>query len=228
MNRTVLFQSPPSRQAFTLVEILVVVAIICILAALLFPVFGRARENARRTSCQSNLKQLGVGMMQYTQDYDEAFALGLTIDSGGNFLTSLDIIQPYLKNKQVALCASDDSPADIDLTAFGPPYMLTTPVSYTVNDKICGMPDIGGDAPVKLSIIKSPTRMPLLWDGWINGLDTSMGLPLPNVEVKRRHFEGANCGFVDGHVKWIKTKPELSDPDPDKAMTYWNALPDAE
>jgi prepilin-type N-terminal cleavage/methylation domain-containing protein len=56
---------------FTLIELLVVIAIIAILAAILFPVFARARENARRASCQSNLKQIGLGIMQYTQDYDE-------------------------------------------------------------------------------------------------------------------------------------------------------------
>src|SRR5438093_9492423 len=61
------------RSGFTLIELLVVIAIIAILAAILFPVFGRARENARRSSCQSNLKQLSLGMLQYTQDYDERF-----------------------------------------------------------------------------------------------------------------------------------------------------------
>ena len=62
-----------SKKAFTLIELLVVIAIIAILAAILFPVFGRARENARRTSCLSNLKQLGLGFAQYSQDFDERF-----------------------------------------------------------------------------------------------------------------------------------------------------------
>lgn len=64
---------PVSKRAFTLIELLVVIAIIAILAAILFPVFARARENARRTSCLSNMKQLGLGFIQYSQDYDERF-----------------------------------------------------------------------------------------------------------------------------------------------------------
>jgi len=66
-------QQSPGRKAFTLIELLVVIAIIAILASILFPVFARARENARRASCLSNLKQMGLGMMQYTQDYDEHY-----------------------------------------------------------------------------------------------------------------------------------------------------------
>jgi len=63
------------KRAFTLIELLVVIAIIAILAAILFPVFARARENARRASCMSNLKQIGLGIMQYVQDYDEKYPI---------------------------------------------------------------------------------------------------------------------------------------------------------
>src|SRR6185503_6823587 len=70
-----------AKHGFTLIELLVVIAIIAILAAILFPVFSRAKENARRTSCASNLKQIGLGFMQYTQDFDER--LPNATDGGG-------------------------------------------------------------------------------------------------------------------------------------------------
>jgi prepilin-type N-terminal cleavage/methylation domain-containing protein/prepilin-type processing-associated H-X9-DG protein len=92
---------------FTLIELLVVIAIIAILAAILFPVFGRARENARRSSCQSNLKQMGLGIMQYTQDYDEKMP---PLWTGSTFPGSwrwMDGIQPYVKNDQIFNCPSD-------------------------------------------------------------------------------------------------------------------------
>lgn len=103
------------RRAFTLIELLVVIAIIAILAAILFPVFARARENARRSSCQSNLKQIGLGLMQYSQDYDEimvAYGYSPTGDMHQNLGTTAgnyrwnDAIMPYLKSTQIFDCPS--------------------------------------------------------------------------------------------------------------------------
>ncbi|RYX83889.1 DUF1559 domain-containing protein [bacterium] len=95
-----------SYKAFTLIELLVVIAIIAILAAILFPVFARARENARRSSCQSNMKQIGLGLMQYTQDYDEKMPNRLFSNNGVNTNVQ-NILQPYVKSYQLFLCPSN-------------------------------------------------------------------------------------------------------------------------
>jgi prepilin-type N-terminal cleavage/methylation domain-containing protein/prepilin-type processing-associated H-X9-DG protein len=95
-----------TKKGFTLIELLVVIAIIAILAAILFPVFARARENARRSSCQSNLKQMGLGFMQYTQDYDERWPNPWRYNDDGNWLPA---VYPYIKSAQVFQCPSDSS-----------------------------------------------------------------------------------------------------------------------
>lgn len=92
-----------NRVAFTLIELLVVIAIIALLAAILFPVFARARENARRSSCQSNMRQMGIGIAQYVQDYDERLPRA---GVGSNDMTWLMQIMPYVKSKQVFICPS--------------------------------------------------------------------------------------------------------------------------
>ncbi len=109
-------RSIPKHRGFTLIELLVVIAIISILAAILFPVFARARENARRTSCQSNLKQIGLGVMQYIQDHDERFPYGQRqtaqpVPTGlpnprSGYWLFVHSVYPYVKNLQVFYCPS--------------------------------------------------------------------------------------------------------------------------
>lgn len=105
-------------KGFTLIELLIVIAIIALLAAILFPVFARARENARRAVCQSNLKQIGLGLLQYTQDYDERFPpcimeqpVGATFDSNGESISGNIawhlLIMPYVKSTQLFTCPSN-------------------------------------------------------------------------------------------------------------------------
>ncbi|HEY0074414.1 MAG TPA: DUF1559 domain-containing protein, partial [Abditibacteriaceae bacterium] len=113
LGRTILKYLPrtarnQARKGFTLIELLVVIAIIALLAAILFPVFARARENARKSSCSNNLKQLAVGVAQYTQDFDEAFPFAWNPVSGSN-VCWWQLIYPYVKSTQVYSCPSDSS-----------------------------------------------------------------------------------------------------------------------
>src|SRR5579871_2200109 len=126
------------RRGFTLIELLVVIAIIAILAAILFPVFAQARAQARKTSCLSNVKQMGLGMLMYTQDYDEVYPLDLSKvppPKGDYFLITVaswqNEVQPYVKNWGIFICPdSQDRNAD--------PFNYFDPfISY-------GMPPLSG------------------------------------------------------------------------------------
>jgi prepilin-type N-terminal cleavage/methylation domain-containing protein/prepilin-type processing-associated H-X9-DG protein len=146
-------------RGFTLIELLVVIAIIAILAAILFPVFAQARESARKTSSLSNTKQQGLGVMMYTQDYDEFYPCNswdtppldaTTYDARvPRYLTAMQWVfrvQPYVKNMQIFVCPSDPNPKDgwhcYDNsplndncnTAWGIP----TPISYAPNNLVIG------------------------------------------------------------------------------------------
>jgi len=150
-----------SRRAFTLIELLVVIAIIAILAAILFPVFAQARESARKTSCLSNTKQLGLAVMMYVQDYDEMYPTNSwdgapvgTADTewgaaGANakvFTRWPWAILPYIKNKQVFVCPSDPAAGKSGWTgyqaqSFGGAddcWGIPMPISYGHNQMIFG------------------------------------------------------------------------------------------
>jgi prepilin-type N-terminal cleavage/methylation domain-containing protein len=106
-------QSKP-RHGFTLIELLVVIAIIAILAAILFPVFARAREQARKTACLSNMKQIGTALYMYAQDYDETLPERYNnnpndLDQWGYSQTWKDMLVPYIKNLQVYACPSNSA-----------------------------------------------------------------------------------------------------------------------
>jgi prepilin-type N-terminal cleavage/methylation domain-containing protein/prepilin-type processing-associated H-X9-DG protein len=215
------------RKGFTLIELLVVIAIIAILASILFPVFGRARENARRSSCQSNLKQIGLGIIQYTQDYDENFPLAGT---GSTSVVSsppvgwADSIQPYLKSTQIYQCPSDSNPQGNDPTIAG--Y-----TDYWYNSNLSSPGDAVGavNVAVNSAALANATLTIMTGDGTsengtaayrCNGTtstnvaeSTNMNRPANNAStglvttgaIVTRHLEGLNLLFADGHVKWNKS-----------------------
>jgi prepilin-type N-terminal cleavage/methylation domain-containing protein/prepilin-type processing-associated H-X9-DG protein len=130
-------RSITNKSAFTLIELLVVIAIIASLAAILFPVFAAAREKARQTSCLSNMKQIGLADMQYTQDYDEA----LTPDWGGPSASWLgyagnqrfmDYLMPYAKDVKLFDCPDDNHPQD----AYQQSFPSSDPNGATANNAL--------------------------------------------------------------------------------------------
>jgi prepilin-type N-terminal cleavage/methylation domain-containing protein/prepilin-type processing-associated H-X9-DG protein len=130
-----------SKGGFTLIELLVVIAIIALLAAILFPVFARARENARKSSCLNNVKQVGLGFMQYAQDNDETFFVAAPTQPGcvGQGYGWAGAMMPYVKNIQLYKCPSDTYTVGGTTTYFGHTDPLTT-VSYAYNRNVAGNP----------------------------------------------------------------------------------------
>lgn len=187
------------RRGFTLIELLVVIAIIAILASILFPVFARARENARRTSCLSNLKQLGLAATQYTQDYDERLPPSYDQTSPDTYCW-YDLIQPYAKSNQLFFCPSDS-------LHDGTKPLFYTNISYGWNfnaltQQACS-PQGYGCGGVSLARIANSAETVMMADSAAISdayVIHSEGYYRPSP----RHLEGANFTFVDGHAKWFK------------------------
>jgi len=136
-----MFRNPRgSRAGFTLIELLVVIAIIAILAAILFPVFAQAREAARKTSCLSNMKQLGLAFMQYTQDYDERYPVGYLIAAGEGGMGWGGQVYPYINNTGIFHCPDD--PTQVN--------GINAPVSYACNEYLSGLGLAQQNAPASI------------------------------------------------------------------------------
>ena len=196
-------------KGFTLIELLVVIAIIAILAAILFPAFARARENARRASCQSNLKQIGLGVAQYTQDYDEMMPYQVSSDvvyfmdpaAAGWAPNFFYQIQPYIKNTQVYLCPSGKRLTVANLSE----------TSYLINGVLT---KTAGGAARSVASIPEVSSVIQIQDYVAAGIYSSEA-PTRNsaskfiywqydVNYSNNHFDGGNLLFADGHVKWKK------------------------
>ena len=222
--------------AFTLIELLVVIAIIAILAAILFPVFAQAREAARKTSCLSNTKQIGLAYMMYLQDFDETFPPHVsertapagtpdTADARAPYSYKTKL-QPYIKNLQIFKCPS--APA---WPAPGPGRWFTTDYGNNHNEaNLAGAnqqtwyqanPDFGFNETTTIATITYPARFIVLGDaGRASGLPSRGGMypqpwsfddsALPDTQQQgrflARHQGGGNIAYGDGHAKW--TRPE--------------------
>lgn len=186
------------KKAFTLIELLVVIAIIAILAAILFPVFARARENARRSSCQSNIKQILLGDLQYSQDYDERFPLWTT-NWGA-------IVQPYLKSTQIFVCPSaSDTVMSYTRNALWSTTAQTLASIPNPSQSVMIAESYGVDqANAAYSCWFIPAAAITGGGSWLARLYPSGAQSTAAFIAADRHLEGANYGFVDGHVKWLK------------------------
>jgi prepilin-type N-terminal cleavage/methylation domain-containing protein/prepilin-type processing-associated H-X9-DG protein len=143
-----MFHGRTSGRGFTLIELLVVIAIIAILAAILFPVFAQARDSARQTTCLSNCKQLGTGLMMYAQDYDENYpSFTYATTPGGlkygkrwadwGFSTWVDALMPYVKNTKIFSCPNGPQTGTTwPNQAIAGPKGAQMVVNYAINEYI--------------------------------------------------------------------------------------------
>jgi prepilin-type N-terminal cleavage/methylation domain-containing protein/prepilin-type processing-associated H-X9-DG protein len=204
-----------ARRGFTLIELLVVIAIIAILAAILFPVFARAREAARATSCRSNLKQLGSALAMYNQDYDELVVQSFQYYSNAADLVWWpDLIRPYAKNEQIALCPSVPSTrlAAHNCTNWRRPAGMlpaTVCADYTIPDWLSRPAGL----PLSLAAIQEPAGTVHAVDSMsIEYWDAVLHTDQPPIAAGQhwtdeRHSEKKNVLYYDGHVKTMGKLP---------------------
>ncbi len=220
-----------ARCAFTLIELLVVIAIIAILASILFPVFARARENARKASCQSNLKQIGISMQMYLQDNNSIFMPYMQ----GPTTSPRALLEPYNKSRQIWVCPSEQDPQVLAVSSDAQrvSYMINWQLSSSVSSPI---------TPRSETLIAKPTEMVLTHDsntgelGWTEGnswdngkttdwpqqrsngcTESNLGKTVTPCGVESylepeftRHNGTFNVLFLDGHVK-AQTPQQLTD-----------------
>lgn len=186
--------------AFTLIELLIVIAIIALLAAILFPVFSRARENARRSSCLSNEKQLVLSALQYAQDYDERLVLvGV---NGSPVSYWFQRLQPYIKNNQILFCPSDtvtnsgNNPGATNISYCSTFYYITDPNNISGAGPTVSLAAIGNVA--ETVYYAETTNGRAAGSGKWNCRAASGSSTPPAAP----HLEGGNFAFFDGHAKW--------------------------
>jgi prepilin-type N-terminal cleavage/methylation domain-containing protein/prepilin-type processing-associated H-X9-DG protein len=205
-----------SVRGFTLIELLVVIAIIAILAAILFPVFAKAREAARATACKNNLKQIGTGIMMYTQDYDETWFVGGSCDTTGilgiQFGTWPDgtpmygywnaVVQPYVKNAQLFRCPSEAAPhkwsacGGVANAYWG---------DYAINSEAYGKSlAVFEDPAGTFAAVEARNHYyRICCNTNLHQCCNGEAAPGGGQRPRSRHNEGSNVLFADGHVKFL-------------------------
>jgi len=216
-----------SNRGFTLIELLVVIAIIAILAAILFPVFAQAREKARQATCESNLKQIGLAVLQYVQDYDEYYPSGNYTLASVNEYYWPNFIYPYVNSTAVFNCPDLEGLNHV-ANGFSSPTLIGDRLDYGFNVALCSNAGIAA-AGQNIAKVNYPDQLIMAADergdgivnedlGW-NGATGTAGFgvagwpllwysttdPVPNnygwVGPDCRHQGFANIVYADGHVK---------------------------
>jgi prepilin-type N-terminal cleavage/methylation domain-containing protein/prepilin-type processing-associated H-X9-DG protein len=206
------------QSGFTLIEILVVIAIIAILAAILFPVFARAREKARQASCTSNLRQLTLAVEMYTTDHDEMYPMIGYGFATADVTTLFELCDPYMRNKDIITCASD-AEGNIDLSLLPTPITGAPNASYDVNRAGVAQTYIFGDPDrsagvlyvQEVSAVEAPADTTMVWDAQL-ALGEDTVVPTNPILPEFRHNDMANVGFADGHVKAVHKTADLGAP----------------
>ena len=195
------------KRGFTLIELLVVIAIIAILAAILFPVFARAREKDRQTSCLSNVKQVALGVMMYMQDYDDAMLHYRYFFP--NETSWYTVVQPYIQNTQILSCPSQGS----------------TRATYGWNYRYLGFPGKDGTQTTAAKVLAEVSQ-PASTGCFFETLGVRICYPpsLPtyveSANASKIHNEGSNVAFLDGHTKWMSHNDTTA---PEVEATLWIA-----
>jgi prepilin-type N-terminal cleavage/methylation domain-containing protein/prepilin-type processing-associated H-X9-DG protein len=201
-------------RAFTLIELLVVVAIVALLAAILFPVFARARENARKTNCANNTKQIGFAILQYAQDNDEILPPVAYEDDAGDDVQWPQLVEPYLKGRQALKCPSDSR---------------SQRISYGLNEAaFVDWEDDPTDLPLHLAQFRHPAATVMLGDvgtqdDFLTPIPDTLKMVEPDDDLddavdgrpSMRHLERVNIAFMDGHVKSLKLEQFYTGQTPD-------------
>jgi prepilin-type N-terminal cleavage/methylation domain-containing protein/prepilin-type processing-associated H-X9-DG protein len=180
--------------AFTLLELLVVVAVIALIAAILFPVLSRTREKARSAACFSNYHQIGAAVQMYATDYD-----GDTPPDGGSFSGVIADCLPYTKNTEVFAC-----PDDFDREKEKRPGTYRMPSLYQGKPLNCGWPD-PYSAATPPAVTRSATTT-LMYEA-------EQDFAQAPINATYRHSGGTQVLFFDGHTKWVKGSGPKDDDD---------------